>query len=446
MEPIDLSGKVFCSNCGMTISTSEPKEEKVIPTITHLTTEVADDTSELLGSEATEPRVDINEEPMIPPSDRDEGFTTAPKPAPEPIININQTQPISSPIMQPRATPSGEATFTPPASKNITSPSTNDESSLVRQELIKMMGEPLQEKVETIPAPRPVQPEPPAINKVSGPEPVEVEQPAASKGPEPAEAEVPKEETVISLEPISIGSSAPQIPKEGPKPETELPIIQNITQPKPGIIAIPKSDKAVAPDIDEPSPGIVLPVSTNPVTYKPDELEFVDSKDKENVESSKIILPKEDPSNEFQDRIKQLDALDASGVLLDILDDDALKKQREEKVEALEAAEDLIDTIPFSLQPRKKQIKKEKQSDILDNNIVNPSKKPEIETVEELVDLPTVVETAAEDLKNETSAKINQQNNKLGTTTEQIYNVKMSKDQKADAVKNYFSSILKQGK
>ncbi len=64
-------------------------------------------------------------------------------------------------------------------------------------------------------------------------------------------------------------------------------------------------------------------------------------------EASPRLEVKAKDDERFSKRVKEIDTLGASGVLLDILDDTALARQNEQKKEALEAAKEVMDDLHF---------------------------------------------------------------------------------------------------
>jgi hypothetical protein len=172
------------------------------------------------------------------------------------------------------------------------------------------------------------------------------------------------------------------------------------------------------------------------------------------------------PTQTFDERVKDIDTLGASGVLMDILDDKALEKQQEQKVESLEAAEELVDDIDTSKQkPDKAEV------NINDARIIKPavSKKPvmtpaEIEASLTSKPLPLVedkpsemprpsqfkptekdktsamIETTAEDLQKGQvyNSRVNNQPDVLGGPSP----VEEGTETRHSAVKRYFSNIF----
>ena len=357
MSPIDLSGKIFCSNCGMTIGNNSKPSSVPAPTISHIQTD----------TEGNEP-IEKPATPITRPTQQEAGI-------------IKQ-----------------------------------DESQKVRDELMKMMT----------PAAKPVQ----ATNQP--PEPT----------PQTEAIETEKQETVV----------APDKPEAKDRPETATPGMGSSTQP----------DSVSSQE--SPKPPIKLSVTNStPQAKKPERIT-------ETGESPGVDLPKDKQSEGFSEKVKEIDTLGASGVLLDILDDTAIAKQREQKTEVLKAAGNLIDDLNF--ESDKKPIKKipVSYSKALETKEPEEVKKPEpvknnpakptvpVFTPEEIEaaltgkELPKKAEEKPLD-KNDFKPSKDDAIDALVQTTaedlrkEQTYNQDMDNpngaEVKSAAVKNYFNNIFK---
>ena len=475
MEPIDLSGKVFCSNCGMTIGVSESSKEEEIPIISHLTTEVSEDDLDVLGIGPTP----ADKAAMIPSLSQeftdnsvDTSFSTSTNQNARP----EEIQPIDTKVdsldTAEIVTPAQPSTANTPPATNINP----DDSNLVRQELIKMMGKatqsqaPTPSNTEILKSAEPIAPEEPAQTSPTEPpamptppEPT-VDQVLASQSQAPAEEEVkpeaapeptePMPEPPVDLTPQPEPPTEPTEPVTPVEPPVETPPLTP-TDPFDALEPSPMTPPVAStpPTPEAPVDNIQPPVMPETKSIDANDFEFIDNytanDDKPPAPADlHVELSPEKPSSEFKKKIEDIDTLGASGVLLDILDDKAIQKQDEEKLDSLEAAEDLVGDIHFNLHKNERKPKTKKlKANILDKNLVNPIKKPEIKPTVEPIDLPTIIETAAEDLKNETKDQPKSDSGNTGNVKpESTYNVKIDSDVKAAALKNYFSNILKQGK
>jgi hypothetical protein len=411
----------------------------------------------------------------------------------------------SEPTEEPPPKPPLASASTQPASPEKIINTNPDDSNLVRQELIKMMGEPIKDSPNVSQKQEIVEPKTVSLSPVEEPvapamidinqSPSIVSESDSNKVTENPIEEMTKTETPV--EPIKPDLKVlpgnetelkpePVVTKETVQPVKDLYDKKVEAEPiKPDFISTPPvtADKIRLPEstttqvsIEEPAMPEELP--QNPRQKQPTEAPVLDvqeipvapietktlpiepintpepgfignySSDLEVnplIPSAGVEIPKDKTPTNFEKNIKEIDTLGASGVLLDILDDSAIDKQNQEKVEALEVAENLIGDIPFTLHRPKETTKNAKAKiNILKDNIVNPISNPEIEPTVELDDLPTSIETAAEDLKIEST-----QNDKSQPKTndalvdEKTYNINKNNEIKTAALKNYFSSILK---
>lgn len=178
-----------------------------------------------------------------------------------------------------------------------------------------------------------------------------------------------------------------------------------------------------------------------------------------------LKVPGTKPAQTFDERVKDIDTLGASGVLMDILDDKALEKQQEQKVTSLEAAEELVDDIDTSNQELVKA-----EVNIDDASITKPAvgEKPIMTPTEIKASLtskpPSLVEDKPSEMprpsqfkpteKDKTSAMIETTAEDL--QKEQVYNsqannqpavpgpspVAEDAETRHSAVKRYFSNIF----
>lgn len=353
MEPIDLAGKVFCSNCGMTISGNNPKKQEETPAIIHLES----------GSEN-----EIN-----PPTK---------KTSTEEVINNDYVPetPETKPLVP------------------------EDESGKVKDELMKLMEE-----------------EKPDIPEIK----------TNIARQEPAQKDTDEAKTPPIIEPVKIPVENKDIKLQKETPE-------------------------------EPSGGV--PESSHPVVTN----DLSDSQ-------LGVDLPKNKPTKNFEEKVKEIDTLGASGVLLDILDDTALEKQKEEQLVSLKAAKSLVDDLRFDSEnksdttkaaqgeqggkPEKTQAKRETEKTLPKNKPDSNENKPhapvftpeEIEAAltgkelpkKEPISKPTkltstekdrldaIIKTTAEDLNKEQAYS--------GSKDVTMFT---SSDSKSTAVKDYFNNLF----
>jgi hypothetical protein len=401
MSPIDLSGKIFCSNCGMTIgNNSKPVS---VPTISHIQT---DDDDRM-------------------PTDK-----------------------LTSPSSQPTKT---EVV-------------TQDESQKVRDELMKMMAPTVE------PAQPPSQiPEPAQQTEI-----IEAEKQQNSSSPdqpeEPKIADMASTDNQVPTEPMikTLDISTPitemQPKDESPAPEVPEPV-SGVSEPAPSLPDEPVSIPVTNLDGNAPTAAPVVDTEATP-TETPVAPELVSDTEK----YSNVGLQDNKQSEKFSEKVKEIDTLGASGVLLDILDDAAIAKEREQKTETLKAAEDLIDDLNFEAE--NKPAKKAAASSNKKTETIKPKEAGKHASLEKKATRPIVPVFTPEEIeaaltgkelpkkaegepidKNDFKPSENDIIDALVQTTaedlhkEQTYNQDMDNPRgvevKSAAVKNYFNNIFK---
>ncbi|MEI7690753.1 MAG: hypothetical protein WCI63_03965 [bacterium] len=199
----------------------------------------------------------------------------------------------------------------------------------------------------------------------------------------------------------------------------------------------------------EPTPKEKLPENTEPANVG-------------------VELPATDNSS-FTEKVKEMDTLGASGILLDILDDKAIEGEDIQKISSYAAAGKLLEENPdiFSSKPEIEttlpspdktaqslntkpvvnnedisafvpQMKEPTTSDPLTNSPVNPIKHLEFLDIKPPMDLPTSVETEKENLE---TAQLDKPNATSGPETTD-YPLAEAIDPRHVAVKNYFNNIF----
>jgi hypothetical protein len=296
MQPIELNGKTFCSNCGLTIGAADNTVTDAISNF------------------------------PLPPTD----LAAPPKPAfPEETLGDSQT-----PIKDEAKTELG----IDPESSNLNqvdSPITDVQN----EQNASQIDQPLPPEVDNQPIKLKVNTEPET--------PVETDlQALASEFNDQTEDNEP---TVESPQ----NNLEPEL-----APEDELPV------------AIPADNTNNLPEGINQSDSLVDKIDI------PTEADFNLSSAENSISSMTNTVT--------DDKTKEIDTLGASGILLDILGDNLETQQRQEKLDSLKAAEDLLDDIkmPKDKVPKTsvKITKAEPKilSDILEGTPQNPEEKPEL--------------------------------------------------------------------
>lgn len=373
IEPLDLAGKLFCSNCGMTIS----------------------------NAQNTAPSVEMHKISKNPdPTFSDQGATIQSTPIPE----------------APKQTISN---LTNQINKTMVDDLGLDVANELKPETVASVNK---EAASVTTATQTLKPETTAQNVI-----------------EPVIPKLPSEPGFYTAPPVK----KDMVPKEDePKEPTIEALAENETKPAPA--AQPKNI-GILMNILEPEKPISEITDSEPAQPPMPEPEI------RVLNSEADLKIKEDSLTQS---VKNIDALGASGILLDILNDEAVQKERSDQSEALNAAQNLVDLVkpietpaevtkpiaskaPIMTQkkpketPAKQELPDEESGDksqdpvltaldhqtlepvgskklkvnILDGKPANPIERPEIVALDEL-DLPTPEETKAEDLLNEAKQEL----------------------------------------
>jgi hypothetical protein len=306
MEPIDLSGKTFCSNCGMTIYEQKIVEEKELPKIIPENIATIPEDTPIIKDVHTEVSGDglVNEDVTSETQEPGAGTPTADKAA-APAVKIPIST-VSSQTQQPSAQEVNNAvTSAPPQKISVSVPTP---------------------QATTNPAPA----SPPTPNN------------AGTTSPETT----PEEEHELNIQP------APQTP---PKQPVDSQPVQNIAT-----VGVPEQKSSdsmetnLIPEISLSTPPTpTVPVATTPAVSSASEIttELTNPNkpsDKEILEDlvdEKTVVPQEEKDKSdkiFSEKVKEVDTLGASGILLDILDDKAVEKKNEQELETMVTAAELV--------------------------------------------------------------------------------------------------------
>jgi hypothetical protein len=382
MEPISLSGKTFCSNCGMTIY--ERPDLKVMPSImkdpeppkikdVHL--EIPDsDFDGILdeSGEGTKPILEntpnatdissqntpeVKSEPMASMPDLEPDLlkpATPPVPAPPASQTTPATQ-TPAPLGQPPSTPvviAGpkvapalpEAPAQPvvaqvPEVKPAEAKTPEVKPTIIQPENIKIPETPQpsrQVETEPLPSQDEILTEFADVQKSD-----ELQQMAEAaikagreyKTPPPKPPETTRAAPLQPAGPKIEPEPIPEKPKLVIRDSSHLghPVPKPISKPKPPVKRLSPHKEVLELGKERPQPQETGPIEKIPVKEIKDQpLEpFVKTK----------------KGKEFDETVKKLDTLGASGILLDILDDEALEEQHHHKMESFQAAADVIDDI-----------------------------------------------------------------------------------------------------
>ncbi len=351
MEEIELGGKTFCSNCGMTIGES-PEPEKVDISIHR----ISDIESFGLNESSSNPE----SPPASPPP------VTQPNNAP--VITLIHPEPITTEATQDKITENslvnemipkqqiGEAAKQNDAAV-INNPEAEtekpilDDSEKVRKELMKMMEEPTSEgsfsESKTI--------TPPTTDVLHDLEPNTLISPAESTSKLPDQYNIP----MTNNKPDNDSALTSDLKREN-QPTPPVTLIDEAGISTPATEKLPTD----MPITNEKPFGDINPDLLESIMDSQEISEIKTDSQRDNPPNN-IIQPSpskgvELPSHSkkpdnFEKEIKDIDILGASGVLLDILDDNAIQKNDEQKVMTYKAAETLIDAIPFK-QPKESRM------------------------------------------------------------------------------------------
>jgi hypothetical protein len=366
MEQIELGGKTFCSNCGMTIGES-PEPEKLNISISHIsendtydsdsnnpvsnlpttiapTTNTPNETNPLIVMEHSDLNAD-ERSPIVPlPASPAEGMT--PKPSISTAVEVKDEDSQKVADINSAKTPT-------------------DDSDHVREELLKMMGQTLNNEGINVASTPEIDATDNTESKadISTEDRQQVAQETSAGGPltSPSEGENAPIGTMeaTGVTPASVSNSERES-DQAQTPENQVPPKNFSIRPTSIEIEPVSSEKPITDD----SFGDIKPDLMESIFY---DQKGTESKTNDQRSTSAKGVPVPSPelqqavgveipnlstkSKDFDEQVKKIDALGATGVLLDILDDSAVEKTDEKKIEAYEAAEELIDKIPFK-QPK----------------------------------------------------------------------------------------------
>lgn len=408
MEPIDLAGKLFCSNCGMTIyeKNSQAQTQPTHQIIKEVHTESSDSDFDGL----LEIPVDSNTKEAGNPFDKDSVQQKIPD-----MINALKDQKASTAAAPKQALPPMTSAMTKPAEQSSSNtnnlkpapiaPPVAPATPVQKPQMTALKPQTPPAVAETtvmskpIPVQEPLKPVPATTNslpkealKTSPPEPpLQTEavntQPAitaktetirvlneATAKPKPIEAitdvpinkpeiitairekELPHKTTdnnaIIQTKEITFSEKS----KNDTFDDLEFrpqPAERKDLSNDPSIKALIESARqADFVDKTKKSEEKIQSEKKEPVKTEPEKASYEDKKAKK-IDLVKKSMPTEKAKHrlteaerkEFDKKTKELDTLSASGILLDILDDEALSKKNEKKVETMKAAADMIEKI-----------------------------------------------------------------------------------------------------
>ena len=401
MEPISLSGKTFCSNCGMTIyerpdfKTTPSIIKNEPPKIKDLHTEITDSnfdgilnenkTANAINQGAVQDSVppitpiatpiiknadnsttdtlgNILPAPTIPPtqpqapsppdtfvnssaisSNGVSSFvaTTSPKEEKIEPTSVSQPKNISSPsigVVSPlptKITGDSKNEGEPLPVQNITTPKGN----LLRDKINKTIVPTVPEIPLSQPIPKKALPQNPTIipttpsleiNKTQEPAPVTAENGLAQK----EKADIPSK-TILSktaTEPLAPTDNIEPMGKDKLDAEDTPTVLSGQEKPK---LVIRDNGHLGTRGEHRLSQTLRLNTAKQPENEKP-------QKEKADEQLDNFVEKK---GKEFDEQVKNLDTLGASGILLDILDDKAVEKEDEQKMVSFHAAADVVDDI-----------------------------------------------------------------------------------------------------
>lgn len=479
--PINLKGKLYCENCGLALGEAP---ETVAPAIPE-TTSMPDPTPSISPApfQPLPPSNDIRQIHELEITDQSEqGDKIGPNEIP--ISDEKTISELSNGTIQTPPTPESDPSINEPLKKIM------KEELVIKkpleEELLKQLNldESLPSKDnETLPSIEAL-----ASSPSSPPETKAEVTNNITDTIKPVEPDYvsPQKYEQILVQSISGKPAQTSSPTHEKEPVIQSQKIESIAEPDPELNTSEMSQSQ--PHIASNSKNNIIESSSNVAIDK--SLETDDSAKSDIIETkpqpiqakpttqenTKPVLPSIDqvaPDNtSFSEKVKGLDTLGASGILLDILDDKAIEGEATQKISSYKAAETLLEEDPdiFStkpeleatppppespIQPLTSSLDKPPTtlsdsrpitnndslgfgSDPLANSPVNPIKHLEFLDIKPPKDLPTTLETEIENLENDRGITPNSPTEPIQANLPQ----EEALDPRHTAVKNYFNNIF----